>query len=77
MHLQEIPSIVCNVFEFVCMFLYRDYLSDLHKKFQIASTHDASVEYQIWIFCRSLFLKYAHNRHANTHSETETLTLKN
>ena len=47
-HLQEIPSIGRNVLEFFCAYLYTQFLSDLYKKkFQVASTYDTNVEYQI------------------------------
>ena len=36
-----------NVLEFFCVPLYTEFLSDLYKKFQVASVHDTNVEYQI------------------------------
>ena len=44
---KEIPSIGRNVLEFFCVSLYTEFLSDLYKKFQVASVHDTNVEYQI------------------------------
>ena len=46
-HYHEIPSIGLNLLEFFCVLLYTEFLSDLHKKFQIASLQDRNVEYQI------------------------------
>ena len=48
-----------NVFEFFCVSLCTDYLSDLHTKFQISYTYDANIQYQIWRICYNLFLRYA------------------
>ena len=45
--LQEIPSIGLNVLELFCVPPNSEFLSDLHKKFQIASMYDTNVEYQI------------------------------
>ena len=53
MHEEEIPSSGYNVLEFFCV---PDYLSDLRKKFQVASTYDTKIEYHIWNFCDNLFL---------------------
>ena len=39
--------------------LYTGYLSDLHKKFQVASTYDKNAEFQIWSFCHNLFFSFA------------------
>ena len=47
MNYQEIPSIARNVLELFCVPLYREVLSDLHKKFQVAPTYDTKVNYQI------------------------------
>ena len=47
MHQQEIPSIGRNVLEFFVCPLYTEFLSDFHEKFQVTSTYDTSVEYQI------------------------------
>ena len=44
---QEIPSIGFNVLEFFSVPLYKEFLSDLYKKFQVASVCDTNVEYQI------------------------------
>ena len=44
---QEIMFIDRNVLEFFCVPLYTEFLSDLHKKFQVASVHDTNVECQI------------------------------
>ena len=49
---------------FVCACVYADYLFDLHKKFEAASTHDTNIEYQIWCFWYNLFWSYADNRHS-------------
>ena len=45
------------------MLLYTYYLSDIHKKFQIASTCDTNRSYQIWNFFYNLFWIYSDNRH--------------
>ena len=50
MNQQEIPSIPSNVLEIFSVPLYTDYLADLQKKFQEASTYDTNVECQIWEF---------------------------
>ena len=54
MHQEKIPSIGYNVLELFCVLLYTDYVSDLHKKFQVVSKYDRSTEYEIWIFCYDL-----------------------
>ena len=46
-HQQENPSIGCNALQFFCVPLYTEFLSDLYKKFQVASTYYTIVEYQI------------------------------
>ena len=43
-HFHEVPSIGLNVLEFSCVPLYTEFLSDLNKKFQVASTYDTNVE---------------------------------
>ena len=54
----------CVIFFYVP--LYKDYLPDVHKEFQEASTHDTDVEHQIRNFCYNLFwvlliiYKYTH-----------------
>ena len=58
-HLQEIPPISRNVLEFFCVPLYTDYLFT----FQVPSTCDTKVEYQIWSFCYNLFSNYPDNSH--------------
>ena len=70
-HQQEIPSTNRIVLEFFCMFLYTDYLSNLHKKFRIAFTYDTNVNYQIWNLCYYLFWSYADNtpKHAQTENK--------
>ena len=50
--------------EFLYVSLYTDYLSILQNKFQVVSTCNTKVEYQIWWFCCNLLLTYAHNRPA-------------
>ena len=52
-----------NVLEFFCVPLNTEFLSDLYKRFQLASVYDANVEYQIWCLCCNLFLSYADHRH--------------
>ena len=47
---QEIPSTGHNVLYFFCAPLYVEYLSDLHKKFQVASSYGTNVEYQMLSF---------------------------
>ena len=49
------------------MLQHTEFLTDLHKNFQIASVHEINVEYQICCFCCNLFLSYADNRHTDTH----------
>ena len=56
-------------FFFFWVSLYKDYFSDLHKKFQVTSTDDANVEQKIWSFFYNLFLNYAVNRHTDIHSD--------
>ena len=46
MHLQEIPLVSRNVFEFSCISLYIDYLSDLHKNFEVVFKYDTRVRIQ-------------------------------
>ena len=46
MHLQEILKIGCNMLEFFCVPLNTHYLSDLHKKFEAASTCDTNVDHE-------------------------------
>ena len=43
-----------------------DYLSELDKKFNVESTYDANVGYQILSFNYNLFSSYADSRHAQT-----------
>ena len=69
---QEIYFIGWNVLEFFCIPLYTAYLSDLHKKFQISSTHDTKVEYKIWSLYYNLFLSYAGKTHTHTHEDART-----
>ena len=59
MRRQEILFIGRNILEFFCVPLYTNYWSNLYKKFQVASTHDTNVEYQIWSLYYHLFLSYA------------------
>ena len=44
---QGIPFVERNLSEFYCVFQYTDKLSDLHKKFEVASTYDVNERYQI------------------------------
>ena len=46
---QGIPFVERNLSEFYCVFQYTDKLSDLHKKFEVASTYDVNERYQIWV----------------------------
>ena len=39
-HLQDFPSIGRNVLKFFCVLLYAEFLCNLYKKFQVASTYD-------------------------------------
>ena len=48
--------------------LYTEFLPDIYKKFQVASTYDTNVDYQMLSFCRNLFLSYAHKRHIDKHT---------
>ena len=50
MHSQEILFLHYNVLQFFCVPLKTDCLSDLHKKFQVASIYDTNVKYQIQRF---------------------------
>ena len=54
-----------TVLEFFCVPLYTDYLSDLHRKFQIASSYDTDLKYQICTFCHCLFFSYVDNTHSH------------
>ena len=63
MYRQKIPSIGGDVFEFFCLPLCRDYLYDLHNKFQLISTYDKKIQFQICSLCYNLFLSYAVKRH--------------
>ena len=54
-HKQEIPTIGHNVFEFFCVCLYTEFLSDLYKKFQVASTYDTNAETKLGISSAILF----------------------
>ena len=54
----------------ICVSLYTEYSPDLHKKFQVASSYDSNVAYQIWNFCWHLFCSYADNRYIHTHRLT-------
>ena len=62
---QEILSIVQNVFKFLCMLLFTDYLSGFDKMFQVADTYNTCTKYTIWSFNYILILSYANNRHAD------------
>ena len=64
-HYHEIPSKSLNVLEFFCVPLYTEFLTDLYKKFQVASVHDTNVDYQIWRYCCNLFLSYADKKALN------------
>ena len=52
---------------FVCRCI--DYLSDLHEQFQVESSYDVNVEYQIWSFCYNFFFNYVDSRKTDTHIE--------
>ena len=45
MYEQQISFVGRNVLEFFCVPMYTDYLSDLLKKFHLASTCNKNVEY--------------------------------
>ena len=47
MHQQEILPISRNVLKLFCAQLYTDYLSKIHKNFEIAFTHDTNTQCQI------------------------------
>ena len=66
---QEILSIDRNVSELVCVTLYTDSLSDVHKMFQVASTYDTNVEYKICNFRWNLFLSHVNSRQTNTQTK--------
>ena len=70
MHLKEIPLVGRNVLEFVCVPLYIDYLSDLHIRFQVASTDDINVEDQIWCFCYNFCFGVMLIKHKQTRTRT-------
>ena len=56
--------------ELFCVTLHTGYSHDLQKKFQIASTYNANVEYQMWIFCY-FFLLARYSDYADTHTQRE------
>ena len=58
----------CNALEFFCVPLYTNYLSNIHKKFQVTATHDINVEYHIWSF--HYFFLIMMIRHVHTHKPT-------
>ena len=62
--------------EFFCVPFYTEFLSDLSAKFQVASTHDINVEYQIWSFAVICFWAVLiTDTHRHTHIHTDQ-TLK-
>ena len=63
LHQQEISSIGRNVFEYFCVSLYKDYLSNRQKIFYVASECNINLDHQIWSFRYSLFLSYSDNTH--------------
>ena len=52
-----------NVLELFCVFLYTDYLSNLHEKFQVASTYNTNVESHISSFSCNFVLDYIGHKH--------------
>ena len=48
-----------------CVPLYTEFFSNLHKKFQVTSTYDSNVEYQVWRFSCSSFLRCVGNIHTD------------
>ena len=59
-------------FVIFCAPLYRDYLSDLHKKFQVASECDAHVQSEVFSFWCNFFY-CADNPYINTHAHADKL----
>ena len=55
-----------NVLQFSYVPLHTEFLSDLYKKFQVASVYDTIVEYQIGCFCSYLFSSYTDNKNTQT-----------
>ena len=69
MNLQMIVRIIgLYVLEFFCVALYTVYLFNHNKMFQVASTYNTNVVYQIWNFSFILFLSYAVNSFTNRHN---------
>ena len=62
---------------FVCLCFSPEFFSDLYEKFQVATTYDTNVEYQISCFYCNLFLNYADNRHTDLHTDTHRPNAKN
>ena len=56
MHSHEILPIGCKALEFFYVAMYTNCLSDFHKKLQVASTYDASVDYRIWSYFSQIML---------------------
>ena len=57
--------------ELFCVFLYTDFLSNLHKKFQGESTYGKNIDCKLAVSA-ILFFSYADNLRAYTHSQTGT-----
>ena len=63
-HKEEIPSISRNVLEFFCVPLYKEFLSDLCTKFQVASIYDKNIQWKI----RRFWCNFC-NRHTHIHTD--------
>ena len=57
--------------ELFCVFLYTDFLSNLHKKFQGESTYGTIIDCKLAVSA-ILFFNYADNLHAHIYSQTGT-----
>ena len=66
--IHEILSVDLAALKLFSVPLYSEFLSDLHKKFQEASTYNINLECQIWRFFCNLCLSYAYNRYTYKHA---------
>ena len=67
MNKQEFPSVGRNELDFFCASLYTKFLSDLHEKFQVASTYVINIKYQIWCSCCNFPMSHVDKKHWYRH----------
>ena len=63
-------SIGCNVFEFFRVPLYTEFLSDLYKKFQVASRYGTDTKFDVFAIICILVMLITENTHTRTNTRT-------